>query len=405
MSWIHVLQLLLAWSATNAFLISIKRSSYYPSRFMCLMSSEQPQGPKAQLLRSLLQPCLKAALLLPTLSALGSYSEPARALGSLHEFKDLPCVLHSIDFNVENIDNEIKMFDGLFQQECKELRRFVTKEQATSYLAFGPDSISQPKNFYPGISSLLEYGGHSSLKLTSKNLDSEGIVEIFRRGNGLQFIKIGTDVLRLSKGIDNGTSSFDLNKRLPAVLTLSCILFFLPGAKVKYGYGWIELDTPNGIPLQVVVGQARDPIMACCLRVTDLVQSVAFCIEQLGMSIQPYPLARAAGSQFEPGMPENSAYVSYGGDSLGLVLREFVQPKGRRGRVINKEVIPPLDIGSQLQGFTVLVDDHLKAEQLPLAARAVIERKEAVRVTSPDGYSFTLSPATQFEKLVKSSSR
>ena len=62
-----------------------------------------------------------------------------------------------------------------------------------------------PPTFVPGISTFYEDGGHATITLKAKNLvkDSD-IVEIFEKGNGLQFIKVGAEVIRLSKAIEKG---------------------------------------------------------------------------------------------------------------------------------------------------------------------------------------------------------
>jgi hypothetical protein len=98
------------------------------------------------------------------------------------------------------------MFSGLFQSECKELRRRIDKERATSYIGFGPDALSRPDDFYPGVSSFLKYGGHGVVTLTSLSPNDAGTIEVPRVGNGLQFVKIGAETVSLSKGIENGNS-------------------------------------------------------------------------------------------------------------------------------------------------------------------------------------------------------
>ena len=72
------------------------------------------------------------------------------------------------------------------------------------------------------------------------------------------------------------------------------------GATIKYSYGWVELDTPGNVPLEVVVGyRMRDNIMCMCIRVTDMKATIDFLTKELGMQLLPYPLARDEGSRFE----------------------------------------------------------------------------------------------------------
>jgi catechol 2,3-dioxygenase-like lactoylglutathione lyase family enzyme len=175
---------------------------------------------------------------------------------------------------------------------------------------------------------------------------------------------------------------------------------------VKFAYGWVDLDTPGSLPLEVVVGEARDPLMLVCLRVSDLTSSVRFFTEQLGMRQLPFPLCRPAGSNFEPAAPKGSVFLGYGantaedggdGVGLGVLLRPTV--KGE----------PPLSIGSQLRGFTVVVDDSASAlatAAYPAAVVKVLERYAAIQATegtlerllSPDGYPFIIKPLSLFQK-------
>ena len=82
--------------------------------------------------------------------------------------------------------------------------------------------------------------------------------EFIDPGNGLQFVKIGslifvhsttfTDCL-LNLIYSTGTEVLRLSKALEL------------GAVMKYGYGWVDFDTPSYTPLQYVVGTVRDPLM------------------------------------------------------------------------------------------------------------------------------------------------
>ena len=73
-------------------------------------------------------------------------------------------------------------------------------------LAFGPDAYKSPNSFHPGVSTFYEDGGHATITLKAKRLEQdEDIVEIYEKGNGLQFLKVGAEVIRLSKAIEAGT--------------------------------------------------------------------------------------------------------------------------------------------------------------------------------------------------------
>jgi hypothetical protein len=47
-------------------------------------------------------------------------------------------------------------------------------------------------------------GGHATLSLRSDVLEDESLVKLYDAGNGLQYVKVGNDILRLSKAIANG---------------------------------------------------------------------------------------------------------------------------------------------------------------------------------------------------------
>jgi hypothetical protein len=185
-------------------------------------------------------------------------------------------------------------------------------------------------------------------------------VQIFEKGNGLQYVKVGAEQIRLSKAIEKG-------------------------AEVKYAYGWIDLNTPGGLPLEVVVGLTRDPLMLACIRVSDVSSSTKFFTEELGMKELPFPLSRTPGSQFEPQQPPKSVFVGYGADSMGLLL-----VPGEKGA-------PPLSVGSLLEAFT-LVFDESKAQALPPAFREAAAKGGERRVMSPDGYPFVLKGYEEYRK-------
>lgn len=145
----------------------------------------------------------------------------------------------------------------------------------------------------------------------------------------------------------------------------------------------MDLDTPGNIPLEVVVGSTRDPIMLVCLRVSDIQTSVRFFSEQLGMKQLPFPLCRLPGSAFEPTCPKDAVYLGYSADSMGVLLRPSAKGEA------------PLQVGSLLNGFTLVVDDSNKSA-LPTALSAALG--EASRtILSPDGYPFIVKAFSQFK--------
>jgi hypothetical protein len=167
---------------------------------------------------------------------------------------------------------------------------------------------------------------------------------------------------------------------------------FFTGALIKYAYGWVDLDTTGSVPLEVVVGSTRDPVMLASIRVRDMAESVSFFTNQMGMKILPFPLCRAPGSNFEPIPPKGSIYIGYSEDSFGILLAPTI--KGD----------PPLRIGSQLNGFTIVVDDSTDeiVKGYPLAISSALSSglgaKSDNKITSPDGYTFIVKPYSQFKK-------
>lgn len=106
----------------------------------------------------------------------------SNAIGNLYEFKDQNLVLQDISFNVANIDEEVQAFKALFVNKCKEIRTLTKDNIRESVLAFGPDSYRQPSTFYPGISSLFEYGGHATITLRMNTKQSSDVIEYFDKG-------------------------------------------------------------------------------------------------------------------------------------------------------------------------------------------------------------------------------
>lgn len=169
---------------------------------------------------------------------------------------------------------------------------------------------------------------------------------------------------------------------------MSLLISLVTGAEVKYAYGWVSLDTPiapNGIPLQLIVGTTRDPLMFAAIRVGDLQASLDFFTQRLGMRPLPFPTARSAGSNFEPPQAKDSVYVGYTADSLGILLLPSVKGDA------------PLVVGADLAAFTFVVDDKAQPEGLPPAAREFLQGGSSI-VLSPDGYPIQLRKYSDFER-------
>lgn len=279
-------------------------------------------------------------------------TSPAKAVGNLFEVKSLPCVIQDVSFNVPDSGVETKMFKALFQDTCYPLREGTS--EAT--VAFGPDIYDKPAGFLYGVSPFSDYGAHATLTFKSLSASSaDGVTEIVDPGNGLQYVKVGAELLRISKGIQ-------------------------AGAVVEGAYGWIDVQSPGGVPLEVVVGIARDPFMLASLRVQNMKQSLAFFTEEMGMKVMPMPLARQEGSQYEPQQPKDSVFVSYGEDLFGLLLEP--SPKGAK-----------INPGGLLSEFTIIADEG--AADVPPAVKVALEGNG--KVESPDGYTFSILAYSKYK--------
>ena len=142
-----------------------------------------------------------------------------------------------------------------------------------------------------------------------------------------------------------------------------------------------------GIPMEVVIGLSRDPIMLTCLRVTNVLESTKFFTEQLGMKVLPFPLSRNIGSTFEPEQVPGSAYLGYSENTMGLLITPSPKLKA-----------PPLVIGTLLEAFTLIYDDSTaNLSNLPPGVSKAISTPNK-EIKSPDGYRFVFKGYEQFKK-------
>ena len=303
---------------------------------------------------------------LSTLGAMSALLNPvgqkANAIGTLYELKDQNIVIQDLAFNVENTVKDASAMQALFQDFMKPIRSRTVNNMNTTVMAFGSDAYNSPKTFYPGVSTFYEDGGHATITLNAQRLEKDDdVAEIYEKGNGLLYVKIGAEVIRLSKAIQNG-------------------------ANIGFAYGWVDLDTPGKIPLEVIVGISRDPLMLTCLRVKSVSESTDFFINQLGMKSLQFPIARSIGSDYEPTQPLKSSCVGYGENSMSLLL------------VSGAKDAPPLNIGTVLQAIT-LVYDQTKIDTLPPLFQNAAKGGEK-RVLSPDGYPFVLKSYEEYQKQI-----
>ena len=289
--------------------------------------------------------------------------EPAYAIGNIFELSEQNMCFQGITLNVADTKKEALLLSDTLQQTVVVISDTFVKGESTTVLAFGPTAYESPKSFRPGVSWFSEDGAHCTLTLKDrvildKTLESgDQVVEVFEPGNGLQYIKFGTEVLRLSKAI-------------------------AAGSEIKYAYGWVDIVSPSGIPYEFTVGVARDPLMTVGIAVSNMQQSVKFFTESLGMKVLPFNLARTPGSNFEAQPKKGDTYVGYSNNTLGFWL---TQAKG--GKV---------DVGSVLDSFNIVVDDTVDREMIPKDVINTLENKSILY--SPDGYPFRFTTYTDFKK-------
>jgi hypothetical protein len=130
----------------------------------------------------------------------------ASAIGTLSELTYQSLVLQDVSFNVLNAEHELKSLSALTQNTFKLLRKSTKNGKIIFVGGFGPNAYSSPLSFHPGISTYYSDGGHATVTFQSPvKQATKQFSEIYQsRDNGLKFLKIGTDALRLSKGIESG---------------------------------------------------------------------------------------------------------------------------------------------------------------------------------------------------------
>lgn len=365
--------------------------------------------------------------ILPISAALFAYTKQmpsTRAMGNLPEFSNQPLLLQDVSFNVQDIDKEVEMIEELFQGRCKELRRFTKDQEVYSVVGFGPDAFEKGENFVPGVTNWNYYGGHGTITLRSKVLKGDDdVMDIYDRGNGFQCIKVGASTIRISKAIQKGIET-------SLIFILFCLSPSTIGGVVKYAYGWIDIDSPNNLPYHVIIGERFDPLVAPYIRVKNVNETGKWLEDQLGMKKLPFPLARTAGSMYEPVQPRNSSYYGYSEDSMGLLIMSntfdsfdfisgkteleessnnknkgnilsglFGGQKNNDNKVSKTDIQEDINIGNQFRGFTILVDDQVKDKfTLPDTIQNFLKTSERQQIiTSPDGYPFILEKYSSFK--------
>ena len=223
------------------------------------------------------------------------------------------------------------------------------KTAITTTVAFGPEQLSIPTDFVPGISSFAGYGGHFKLQLVEiEDEKGDGMMRFYEPGNGLAYIQLGVPSYRISKILEYG-------------------------GEITSSYGFTEVTAPGGLPLRIILGSSvRDPFMFQALYATDLKASEKFYTEKLGMKRCKYPRARPVEqSSFEPAQPKGSVYLSFSDDSFGVLLLPRAKEDAKKG---------PVRAGDVYGGVVVAMESS--------------DLKDAPALVDPDGFGVSFIDAT-----------
>ena len=180
----------------------------------------------------------------------------------------------------------------------------------------------------------------------------------------------------------------------------------MPGLKVKFAYGWVDLESPSGVPYEVVVGIRRDPLMMVCLQVQDMKANEAFFTSQLGMKPIPFPLARAPTSEFEAKPPPKSVHLGYGDVGMSILLIQAPKKvKVTTGNVLDQFTIVYDDSTALINPTTSTSSGSSGTNNSYSTAYSesffrTISDPSTRTVVSPDGYKFRLRPYSEYAKSI-----
>jgi len=252
--------------------------------------------------------------------------------GTLTEVADLPGTLQHLVVNVPDVDAAVKFCEqSLYMRRLRERGGKGKGDPRTVFVGYGPETFDAKKLdgvFVPGISSSFQYGGHISLELVERkevslktdDPDVEPVMEILDPGTTVTHLRLSLPQIRASK--------------LEAA-----------GAKVGDMQGFVPLTAPFGLPMRVVIGQARDPVTYLGLKCNDLTKSLEF-YKSLGMREFPFPHVRVKyPTIFEPEPPTGSIFVSYGEGLFGLLLEPNTSPDPvKPGKILDKIALVSSDV-------------------------------------------------------------
>jgi len=236
------------------------------------------------------------------LSSLSTNTQPANAaIGSMYEYSNTNAILQGITINVADISQQTSMINFLTQSFTgfKILRQGTIDSVTDTWVGFGPEELTVPKDYEFGVNSFAMYGGHASIHI---RYDSQSSNVYFRGpgtdvlGDNIAFLQVGVESYKISKIQENNGNILD-------------------------AFGHVNVISPVGLPVRAIVGIWPDPMMFIAINCIDVKESKSF-YEQLGFTEQPYPYARPSlgTTPFEPMQPKKSSYLSPSNNGMGILL-------------------------------------------------------------------------------------
>mmetsp|Transcript_28388 Transcript_28388/g.60748 ORF Transcript_28388/g.60748 Transcript_28388/m.60748 type:complete len:418 (+) Transcript_28388:62-1315(+) len=252
------------------------------------------------------------------------------AVGTLPEFADTNAICHGLTIDVtdsnqyeETIEFFTKGFEGM--KVLRERGGDGGGMVKDTWLGFGPETPNIPPEFELPVSSLSQYGGHSSLHI---RYDPFATTPLYKRssgafnnepapGNSIAYLQLGVPQYRISQMVKYGGNVLD-------------------------AYGWVNVVSPSGLPVRGIVGITADPMMFLAVNCVDVAKSEEF-YAKLGFVRQEYPYARLnkGQGQFEPPQPPKSVYVAPSPNSMGILL---LQNKNRKKAIVPNPVLRTLNV-------------------------------------------------------------
>jgi hypothetical protein len=245
--------------------------------------------------RSILTSAVSGAIILSGISP-----GPAHAVvGTLPELADTNAIVQGVTIDVVDKaqqDNMVAFLVNGFNFQV--LRQRIKGSVQDTWLGFGPEQLSVPKDFEVPVSSFAMNGGHASINI---RYDSQATSPLYRQGekapgDNIAFLQVGVGAYRISQMVQYGGNILD-------------------------AYGFVNVVSPSGLPIRAIVGVSPDPMMFLAIYCVDVKKSKTY-YEQLGFVEQEYPYGRLSKGQtpFEPEKPRNSVYMAPSPNCMGVLL-------------------------------------------------------------------------------------